>query len=163
MGESAKVFLLSTKLDALRLDTLVERKILQKTIYFLQEFGIHLGYAFGFYVYGPYSSELTDDAFLLKKRREQAPETIETVELSVDEEKALSEARKFFAEIKGDSAEIAHQLELLSSLHFLWKISYSKNKPAEDIFEKLKKMKHIQDDTDLKPVWQLIVDYGLAK
>lgn len=163
MGETAKVFLLSSKLNALRLDTLVERKILQKTIYFLQEFGIHLGYSFGFYIYGPYSSELTDDAFLLKKRREQAPETIETVELSLDEEGALSKAIKFFDEIKGENAEIAHQLEMLSSLHFLWKISYSKTKSEEEIFEKFKKTKNIQDDTDLKSAWQLLVDYELAK
>lgn len=40
-----------------------ERLILQKTIYLVQNMGIPLGYHFSWYIRGPYSRDLTADAF----------------------------------------------------------------------------------------------------
>lgn len=39
------------------------RLILQKFVYLMQEFGFDLGYPFGWYIRGPYSPSLADDAF----------------------------------------------------------------------------------------------------
>lgn len=40
-----------------------QRLILQKLVYILQEFGVPLNYSFNWYMHGPYSPELTSDAF----------------------------------------------------------------------------------------------------
>ena len=79
----------------LQLDTLRDRKIFQKKIYFLQQFGFNLGYGYGFYIYGPYSSELTKDAFSLKSQSEVAPKTIETEELSELEKESIIKINEF--------------------------------------------------------------------
>ncbi|HEY6236176.1 MAG TPA: hypothetical protein VIW69_13840, partial [Candidatus Elarobacter sp.] len=45
----------------LRVDTLDERKALQKAIYLAQEIGVDLGYMYGWHQMGPYSSQLAED------------------------------------------------------------------------------------------------------
>jgi hypothetical protein len=45
------------------LKTFDDRLILQKTVYLVQQFGIPLGYSFSWYLRGPYSRDLTADAF----------------------------------------------------------------------------------------------------
>ena len=55
---------LADKLPAVR--TNFETRLeLQKTIYLLEEAGAKLGYSFGWYKHGPYSSSLADDAYRL--------------------------------------------------------------------------------------------------
>lgn len=44
-------------------DTFDDRLILQKTVYLVQQLGIPLGYYFSWYIRGPYSRDLTADAF----------------------------------------------------------------------------------------------------
>jgi len=51
---------MNEQIDLCSLDT---RVILQKKVYFLQEFGCKLGYNFGWYLKGPYSTDLTRDAY----------------------------------------------------------------------------------------------------
>ena len=46
--------------------TFRDRLVLQKTVYLLQAFGIYLGYRFTWYLHGPYSTQLTRDAFSLE-------------------------------------------------------------------------------------------------
>lgn len=48
-----------------RIDKLDDRKRVQKTIYLGQLTGVDLGYRFGWYLYGPYSPELTRDYYSL--------------------------------------------------------------------------------------------------
>ncbi len=61
---------LKLTLDALglplRLDSFDDRMALQKTIYLCQQAGVHLGYRYNWYLRGPYSPDLTRDAFELK-------------------------------------------------------------------------------------------------
>lgn len=45
------------------MDTFTSRLILQKTVYLLKEFGLDLGYSFGWHIRGPYSATLADDLF----------------------------------------------------------------------------------------------------
>jgi uncharacterized protein YwgA len=163
MGLIGKLNLCIEKIGGLNLDTLMDRKLLQKKIYFLQEFGVKLGYSYGFYLYGPYSSELTSDAFFLKSMKDQAPDAIEMIELSAEEERAMKEALDFFAKLSDEKYKIAYKLELLSSLHFLWNISYFMPKSKEEIFRRLKERKRIQDDSDLKEAWTYLVSNSLIK
>jgi len=163
MGDVGKLNKFLAELGGLRLDSFVERKLLQKTIYFLQEFGVDLGYSQGFYVYGPYSSELTDDAYFLKRQTEQAPSTIERSELSSDEKKAVKQTKEFLSKIEGASVETAYWLELLSSLHFLWKYSYIKDKTKEKVFNRLREKKLIRNTDDLEIAWNLLVRHNLVR
>src|SRR2546428_11423068 len=55
---------LGPKLRTFRID-FEKRLEFQKTIYLLQEGGADLGYQFGWYKHGPYSSSLADDAYVL--------------------------------------------------------------------------------------------------
>ena len=101
----------------IQLSDLDNRKILQKKIYFLQEFGFNLGYNFGFYIYGPYSTDLTSDAFALHDQFEVARNTIVHDELFQNEIETLDRLDDFLRDIP--EVDLARQLELLSSIHFL--------------------------------------------
>ena len=162
MGNVGKLNTCLKELGGLQLDSFVERKRLQKTIYFLQEFGVDLGYSLGFYVYGPYSSELTDDTYSVRRQMEQARDTIGYFDLSGDEKKAIEQTKRLLSELGKNSAEIAYWLELLSSLHFLWKYAYIKDKNKEKVFEKLEKRKHIRSKNDLETAWNYLVKYDLV-
>ena len=162
MGDIEKLNTCLAELGGLRLDTLVERKLLQKRIYFLQEFGVDLGYSFGFHVYGPYSPELTEDAYFLKRQMEQAPDTLERSELSSSEQDALTPTIKFLVKYEGDEVKTAYWLELLSSLHFLWNFSYIKDKTKEKVFNRLIEKKRIRNPDDLETAWTHLAKYGLV-
>jgi uncharacterized protein YwgA len=151
------------RIGGFQVSTFVDRKLLQKKTYFLQAFGIDFGYNFGFYLYGPYGSELTSDVFHLSAQKDQAPKTLEKVELSLEEEKAMKRMERFLDGIKGEKKEIAYKLELLSSLHFLWKITHFQNKSKEEVFRKLKARKQIANDEDLEIAWRYLVDFGLIE
>jgi uncharacterized protein YwgA len=45
------------------LSTFKGRLVLQKTVYLMQSYGLYFGYKFSWYVHGPYSPELTREAF----------------------------------------------------------------------------------------------------
>lgn len=162
MGEITKLNLCLQELNGLELGTFLYRKLLQKKVYFLQELGLDLGYSYGFYIYGPYSSELADNAFFLLRLRNNAPANIEAVELTQAERKILDRAIAFFGEISGDDSEVASMLEIMSSLHFLWTFSYSKSKSKEEIFAKIKEKKRWVTDPCLESGWVLLTKYGLV-
>jgi len=161
MGEIGKLSACLEMLGGFTLGTLVDRKLLQKKVYFLQEFGVDLGYSFGFYIYGPYSSELTNDAFFLYRQRTRAPDTIDSEDLSAEEEKSVQRAMEFFVKIKGSETEIARQLEFLSSLHFLRKVSNPEDRSRENIIQKLAEKKIIPKNVNLKEAWEFLVSYEL--
>src|SRR3989344_7523764 len=53
------------KIGNFSMKTLADRIIFQKSIFILENMGIGLGYNFSYWLYGPYSSELASDGFLL--------------------------------------------------------------------------------------------------
>ena len=110
MGEIAKLNLCLQELNGLEMATFLYRKLLQKKVYFLQELGLDLCYSYGFYIYGPYSSELADDAFFLMRLRNNAPANLEVAELSPVEREILERAHAFLGEISGDASEVASML-----------------------------------------------------
>ena len=163
MGNLEKLRTCSERLGNLCLSTFEGRKILQKEIYFLQEFGVDLGYSFNFYIYGPYSSELTHDAFFLESQIEQAPYTVETADLSSEEEAALEQARTFLSEVREQDGERAYWLELLSSLHFLWNHSYVINRNRDTVLSMLQGKKAIQNIEDLNTAWERLTRHNLIE
>lgn len=107
------------------------RFLIQKRAYFLQEFGVDLGYVFGMYIHGPYSPVLTRDAYNLQDL-EYTPEEIKSVSIKTD---AIDRTKGFMKDvdemISGSKGKI-YWLELLASLHFLSKYGYQKVKDLEE-------------------------------
>src|SRR5205807_10531285 len=84
---------LSSKLQTFRVD-FEKRLEFQKTIYLLQEAGADLGYQFGWYKHGPYSSSLADDAYVLATL---PPEILASFQVEVN-----NDAIKKFKDLTGD-------------------------------------------------------------
>ncbi len=96
--------------------TFDERLTIQKAIYLAQAAGGDLGYYFRWYLRGPYSPELSNDAFAIAAELKEFDESERWV---LDEE-----VRKRLAPVKElisveQAPEQPRWLELLASVHFL--------------------------------------------
>lgn len=93
-------------------DYLKNRIILQKTIYLLDIAGMGLGYRFSYYIYGPYSSTLADDAYNISGN----PELLKTAaKLTGAEEECIDRVKKMLDEYPSDST----WYELLGTIVYL--------------------------------------------
>ena len=99
------------------------RLILQKTIYLMQEFGLNIGYPFSWYLRGPYSPNLTRDAYELVKNYVEI-QPVRFAEQSV--ESRFCEFLDFIRPISRNHSV----LERISVIHFLSKM-YSHLSPEE--------------------------------
>jgi uncharacterized protein YwgA len=106
--------------------TFAERLLLQKRVYFIQQFGAPLGYSFGWYVHGPYSSDLARDGFEIENvsrivNRDWTGYAHEFPE--VNKEAPVSTMREFFESVRRASEELGVPestfMEVISSLHFV--------------------------------------------
>lgn len=107
----------------LELDTFEQRLMIQKKVYLTQLTGLDLAYRFGWYLHGPYSRELTRDAFRLKEEMELGERDFENETLGAFARKRVELAPKIWAN-KPDSIDEDDWLELLASLHYLKHIAY---------------------------------------
>jgi uncharacterized protein YwgA len=160
MGDKSRLFTVFDALGCITLQTLQDRKIFQKRLYFLEQFGMDLGYDFNFYMYGPYSSSATRDAFDLQEQRNIAPETLEHVILTREECIVINSLNNFIRSIPGDEA---HMLELLSSIHYLSHLSYLQNTPRNEIEKLLRQMKPNFEFTheEVETAWILLRRFNL--
>ena len=127
------------------MQTFLNRLILQKRVYFLQEFGIPFDYSFGWYISGPYASGLADDGFenepiskLFYQKRDKYSKYLPKVKNA--DKKPLHRARKFFDIIAESKIPEGRFLELASSLHFL-KTNWFPNDDYSRGAKALKKLK----------------------
>ena len=107
----------------LKLDTFDDRFMIQKKTYLTQLTGIDLAYRFGWYLRGPYSRELTRDAFRLKEQLELGEEDYKGEQLSPAAAKRVARASQIWDKRPSGIAE-SDWLELLASLHYLKHIAY---------------------------------------
>ncbi|MBC8500687.1 MAG: hypothetical protein ISS25_00555 [Nanoarchaeota archaeon] len=92
----------------------------QKVIYLLQGVGINLGYSYSWYIYGPYSTGLTRDAFQITNFKNVKP--IGFVEPSTE--------KKFQEFTKKIKQKNDFWLEVASSIHFLKELYPNKTKSS---------------------------------
>jgi uncharacterized protein YwgA len=104
------------------IDTVDDRKRVQKAIYLGQLSGLDLGYRFGWYLKGPYSTDLTKDYYSLA-------EAIASGDMDYAGKSLPEPLRARLQEVKPlmtvpDEIGLAQEdwLELVSSLHYLRKI-----------------------------------------
>ena len=108
----------------------------QKTTYLLQEAGADLGYRFGWYLHGPYSSSYADDAYSLAVLPK---EYFDSVQESVDES-VLRKVRDLLDSVPS-TKNSSYWLELLSCVHFVKRHSYPKVNSKKQVVDYLLKLK----------------------
>ncbi len=94
-----------------------DRLIMQKAVYLAQAAGIHLGYYYHWYLYGPYSPSLTRDEFAIAMDISADMDESKGWKLDDRSSQRLERIRAIFS--KPDRDKLARKLELLASVHFL--------------------------------------------
>ena len=118
------------------IDTVSDRKRIQKAIYLAQLSTLDLGYRYGWYLMGPYCPKLTQDYYELKN----STDTTDDLSLNPNAINRLNQVKPLMAvpdELKGE-LEQEDWLELLASYHFLRTVSAMNDQRAKQIFEQKK-------------------------
>jgi uncharacterized protein YwgA len=102
----------------LKRTNMIDRLILQKTIYLLQAYGLQLGYGFSWYTYGPYSQDLVNDSFtVLKSEKGKYEERTSSLSFSKETIKKFNDFKHLLKGVLGN----ARKLELVASVDFVRK------------------------------------------
>lgn len=138
----AKLVVLKLFLDALDIpadiQTIDDRKRIQKAVYLGQLTRVDLGYRFGWYVMGPYSPSLTRDYYKLAEDLQSGDRGYEGKKLR---SAVLDRLRRIRPLLKvPDGLELSQEewLELVASYHYLVKVS---KQPRAEAMETLEKQK----------------------
>jgi uncharacterized protein YwgA len=124
----------------------LHRLRVQKIIYLLQESGINLGYNFSWYFYGPYSAELTRDAFQIGDFNNIKPIGFENLDI----EKKFYEFISRIEKHKEDNT----WLEVASSILLLRRL-YPEKKKEQIIVDIKKKRKELENlNGKINSVWE---------
>lgn len=116
------------------ISTLDDRKRVQKAIYLGQRTGVELGYRFGWYLLGPYSTDLTRDYYALSASLQQGEEEESGRTLHEEIRGALRRVQPLMT--APASVDLAQEdwLELVASLHYLMRVSgYTFEKSLEEM------------------------------
>ena len=138
--------------------SVADRKRIQKAVYLGQLSGVDLGYRYGWHIMGPYSVSLTRDYYALDEilRTKKSPSKKWELGPSI---------RRHLREIKGllippAKIDIKQEdwLELLSSVHFLTKISGLKKADTDITIRREKNhlSKYINDGRSALKTYDLI-------
>jgi uncharacterized protein YwgA len=122
------------------LGTFSQRFNIQKRVYLVQIMGYDLGYRYGWYIKGPYSRNLTADAFTLREELIAGQKDHEGYKLSPEAIDQVSKAQKLWELPKGLGLGSDQWLELLASIHYLKHIVYwpkGANKDFDAVFKML--------------------------
>lgn len=154
---------LKLTLDALdlplRLDSFNDRMALQKTIYLCQQAGVHLGYRYNWYLRGPYSPDLTRDAFDLKAKEGSGFDDTAGWNLDGTSFQKLKAIRPLW-ESRPES-EQPRWLELLASVLFLKRSYDGRSKDAAGLRAILaRNEKHFSED-DIRHAMKELDRHGL--
>lgn len=113
------------------LSTFDDRLILQKTVYLIQQLGVSLGYSYSWYIRGPYSRDLTADAF--GELGGSLPDGwfLET------HQKAMLAAAKPFIDSTRSRPDAARELEKLASVLFVIKTRQARPDDTDSITSRM--------------------------
>lgn len=119
-----RLLVLQLVLDAMDVSsdiaTVSDRKRVQKAIYLSQISGPDLGYRFGWYKMGPYSSALARDYYHLKDAHRTNPDLPKDAKLRPDLAEILATKTALFT--PPSDMEQSDWLEALASVHYLDKV-----------------------------------------
>lgn len=110
------------------IETVNDRKRVQKAVYLGQLPGVDLGYRFGWYLKGPYSPSLTKDYFNLEEAIDSGDRDHEKKELEKSVVRKLKKILPLMQPAEGVPLSQEDWLELVSSVHFLRIVQGNSNK-----------------------------------
>lgn len=102
------------------ISTFPDRKRVQKAVFIAKMFGEDLGYSYGWYVYGPYSPELTQDYFELSENLYDGETDYEQYSLVEDVATKLDNIKSIYCPPSGVNLPQEDWLELIASILY-WK------------------------------------------
>ncbi len=146
MADEKKLARLKVVLDvlevAMSVDAMDCRLTMQKAIYIAQVTGVNLGYRFGWYLRGPYCSELADDYFEARTYSEQLKPYVASDDLRTRLHKA-----KATIDGKPDDASATEWLETVASLDYMRRVQHVTSNDLRAKFSQEKpKLVHLYDD-----------------
>jgi uncharacterized protein YwgA len=139
------------------LDTFDGRLVLQKAIYLVQERGFKLGYHYSWYRRGPYSRQVTSDAFAVADALSSGVDESKDWELETESRRKLAETSSLWA-AKGSQAS---WLELLASVHFLISRGQLASRNATAIHETLLKFGKDFDVCNIEDATKILLSAGM--
>lgn len=123
------------KLDISKFD---ERLKIQKIIYLLQYSGLSLGYGYNWYVRGPYSPGLTQTIYSISED-ESIFEESKNLRFH-DHDDIVSNLDDFKVKL-GEKINDVNYLEVLASLHYINKVTFSGKGSEKNLKKKLREAK----------------------
>lgn len=111
------------------------RLVLQKAMYLGQQSKVDLGYRFGWYVRGPYSSELTKDYYSMARALQAEEGALEGYSLNHDLIQRMKPIADLMQESERHGISKPNWLELLASYHYLRTVSKLDHKAAVEILK----------------------------
>jgi hypothetical protein len=112
------------------IETIDDRKRIQKAVYLGQLSGVKLGFRFGWYLMGPYSSALARDYYKLDERPDSEKLEFDRYRLPDSMIEALAGVRCLI-DSPPEGMDKDDWLELLASYHFLAKVRHLPHKEIE--------------------------------
>jgi uncharacterized protein YwgA len=150
----------------INLDRFSQRFNVQKRVYLIQIVGVDLGYRYGWYLRGPYSSTLTADAFALRDEAADGEQDHFGCSLTPEQVEKIEKARSLWALPNDVAVSNDEWLELLASLHYLRHIAYWPKGTPKDfaaVFSKLVESKphFARANAVARQAWERLAEFGL--
>jgi uncharacterized protein YwgA len=136
------------------METFRKRKWFQKVVVLAQEMGIPLGYGFGWYRHGPYSSSLANDGFAIEMIMDDSSKKYADMN-------EYDEVVEGFASLLNCAEKELHELEepevveLLASLVFLKNHVYPSPKTKNDLYNALARYKSFTEP-QMETAWRIL-------
>jgi len=144
-------------------DDFDKRLEVQKAVYLLQESGADLGYHFSWYLRGPYSPSLADDAYSLlgpqMKHSRKEPQSV-----GRETKEKFQSLMNIIKRKSPTTKDESRWLEILSSVHYVMKHSYPRPKTAEDGIDYILRLKGERfPKPKIEESYQILQKVGLLK
>ncbi len=146
----------------LDIKTFDNRLILQKAVFLLQSAGIKFGYRFRWYLRGPYSPDMTSDAFGILREGDSAEKELKQWKLDGVSAELAGKLQPLLKRDGESAEEQAKRLEVLASVLFLFNTGQA---PREDHESTSKVLKRNGKDFDVAQVREAsseLEKYGLV-
>jgi len=132
----------------LKVETFIERKLIQKIVYLLQVFGVDFGFYYDWYLHGPYSPGLTRMLYDIAQSGSFPHEELSGLEIT-----RIDKLKSFL----GDQIKSPDRLELLVSIHYLQ--GHAEAIGASDqVMKLIKKLKPYYSDKEIEECWQRSIE-----
>ena len=140
-----------------KIDTFEDRLILQKAIYLAQAGGVHLGYYYHWYLYGPYSPSLTRDEYAIADELARGMDDFKSWKLDAE---SLSRLKRLQGLIP-QRQKRRRKLELLASVHFLVDRNQIRGRDIDQITDTLNRYNKDFSRDEVQNALEELVGHGL--